>query len=229
MIYLSGVTNKTIQESLIAAGIGIIATRKSYGPAVIEEFPYYGADNGAFTDKWVEEPWLEWLARLDPSKCLFAVAPDVYPDAQASLDRGLKYTELLRSMGFPAAIVAQDGAEKIDYPWDEFDCLFIGGARTKDPKDEWKVSPESWGLIRKARAQGKWVHMGRVNSYKRMEWARAAGCHSVDGTHIKFAPTVNNLTLKQMLANLSATTPFPQMAVSETPSHPVHRKMSFNQ
>jgi len=229
MIYLSGVTNKKMQDFLIAAGIGLIATPKSYGAHVIKDFPYYAADNGAFTDKWVEEPWLDWLAKLETSTCLFAVAPDVYPDAQASLDRGLQYTELLRSMGFPAAIVAQDGAEKIDYPWDEFDCLFIGGARTKDPKDEWKVSPGSWELIRRARAQGKWVHMGRVNSYKRMEWARAAGCHSVDGTYIKFKPDVNVLLLNSMLANLSATTPFPQMAVSETPSHPVHRKMSFNQ
>ena len=228
MIYLTGVTNSVIQDELVAAGFGLMATVKKGSPAVVDSFPCYGADNGAFTDKWDEDGWLRWLSRLNPKRCLFAVAPDVYPNAQASLDRGLEYTFLLREMGFPAAIVAQDGAERIDYPWDEFDCLFIGGERTTNPKDEWKVSPQSESLIKKARSKGKWVHMGRVNSHARMEWARLAGCHSADGTFLKYGLEKNVPRMKNWIKQLDYEVPFQQMVSYESPSHPTHRHFLFD-
>ncbi len=129
---------------------------------------------------------MRWLEALPRSGCLFAVAPDVYPDAPATLVRSRPYLGIIREMGFPAAFVGQNGAEDLDLPWDEFDCLFIGGERTPNPLFEWKVSRSAERLVRVARDRGKWVHMGRVNSLGRMKRAREMGCHSADGTFLKY-------------------------------------------
>ena len=156
----------------------------------VERYPYNAMDNGCFGDKFDEDKWMDRLAMLAESeaarRCLFAVAPDVYPDAEASLERGLPFCPIIREMGLPAAIVAQDGAEDIDYPWEEFDAIFIGGARTENPDDEWKISQAAAEVVAEARSHGLWTHMGRVNSWERIEKAHRMGCQSVDGTYIKY-------------------------------------------
>ena len=62
--------------------------------------------------------------------------------------------------------------------WDEFDCLFIGG------RDDFKEGPLVREACREARRKGKWVHMGRVNSLRRMRIALDFGVDSVDGTYL---------------------------------------------
>lgn len=223
MIYLTGSTNDVIAPALIAAGIGLMATLKHCRN--LEAYPAYAVDNGCYRDTWEETSWLDWLATLPATdRCLFAVAPDVYPDARASLERGAEYFGVIRELGFPVAVVTQDGAERIDYPWEDFDVLFVGGARRDDPRDEWKVSPAAEGVCRAARNAGKWVHMGRVNSYRRLERARSMGCQSVDGTFIKHAPNHNLGRLDRFVRKLSATPPLP-LDRWETPSHPNHRRV----
>jgi hypothetical protein len=63
-------------------------------------------------------------------------------------------------------------------PWDEFGCWFIGGST------EWKLSEASRQLALEARRRGKHLHMGRVNSLRRMRIARTFGCHSIDGSSL---------------------------------------------
>lgn len=190
LLYLSGVTNDRDEPFMLAAGIGLMLNPGNGYHRRVDRYPFWAADNGCFNDRWVEDKHLAWLEALPRDGCLFAVAPDVYPDAQASLDRGSLYFELIREMGFPVAVVAQDGAENIDYPWDDFDCMFIGGARTPNPRDEWKISAAAERVVKRARKEGKWVHMGRVNSGdgvgSRLERARSMGCLSADGTFIKY-------------------------------------------
>lgn len=70
-------------------------------------------------------------------------------------------------------------------PWGEFDVLFIGGST------EWKLGAAVRGLVAEAKARGKGVHMGRVNSLKRFRYAEAIGCDSVDGTFLTFGPEKN--------------------------------------
>lgn len=65
-------------------------------------------------------------------------------------------------------------------PWDEFDALFIGGTT------RWKLSEAAHELAAEAKRRGKWLHMGRVNSWPRMQIASAMGCDSVDGTYLKY-------------------------------------------
>jgi hypothetical protein len=145
------------------------------------------ADNGAFSDRFNEAEWWEFLTRNADraGTCLFAVAPDVVADAAATLERSLPWLPKIRGLGYPAAFVAQDGLEDTAVPWDEFDCLFIGGSTT------WKLGPEARSLVAEAKRRGKWVHMGRVNSERRWKYADAIGCDSVDGTYLTFGPDVN--------------------------------------
>jgi hypothetical protein len=63
-------------------------------------------------------------------------------------------------------------------PWDEFDCLFIGG------RDDFKEGPLVRDACREARRRGKWVHMGRVNTLHRLRIALDFGVDSVDGTYL---------------------------------------------
>jgi hypothetical protein len=41
-----------------------------------------------------------------------------------------------------------------------------------------------------ARARGKWVHCGRVNSLRRYRYCEAIGVQSVDGTFLKWRPAI---------------------------------------
>jgi hypothetical protein len=143
------------------------------------------ADNGCFSDAFDEDKWWQWLSRLDPSGCLFAVAPDVVGDAAATLTRSAPWLPRIRACNLPAALAFQDGQEAIPVPWDDFDVAFIGGTT------DWKLGPHARALVAEAKARGKWVHMGRVNSERRYQYARHIGCDSADGTYLAFGPDVN--------------------------------------
>jgi len=146
------------------------------------------ADNGCFGKGYPgDEKWLGWLEKNAhaAADCLFATAPDVVGDAEATLARSAPFLPLIREMGYPAALVAQDGLEDLDIPWGEFDVLFIGGST------EWKLGPAARHLIKQAKDRGKWVHMGRVNSQRRYRYAHEIGCDSVDGTYLTFGPDIN--------------------------------------
>jgi hypothetical protein len=147
------------------------------------------ADNGCFSDKWEADKWWRFLVKNAPSagSCLFATAPDVVGDHEATLERSRVWLPKIRNLGYLAAFVAQDGATPGNVPWDDFDVLFIGGAED----DMFKLGPAGRAVITEAKKRGMWVHMGRVNSRKRYRYADAVGCDSVDGTYLTFGPDVN--------------------------------------
>lgn len=146
------------------------------------------ADNGCFGKGWPGyEAWVAWLKKNSHAAgdCLFATAPDVVGEAELTLARSEPWLPVIRELGYPAALVAQDGVEKMKLDWDSFDVLFLGGST------EWKLSPEAAELVAEAKRHGKKVHMGRVNSRKRYRYAKSIGCDSVDGTFLVFGPEVN--------------------------------------
>lgn len=147
------------------------------------------ADNGCFGKGYPgDDAWLAWLGAYtaeERSRCLFAVAPDVVGDAAATLARSMPWLPKIRALGYPAALVAQNGLEDLGVPWEAFDALFIGGDTA------WKLGPHARHLVAEARLRGKWVHMGRVNSERRLRYADAIGCDSVDGTYLAFGPDLN--------------------------------------
>ncbi|MCX5206756.1 hypothetical protein OG897_35795 [Streptomyces sp. NBC_00237] len=148
----------------------------------------WAADNGRFGKGWPGyDKWLGWLERhADRAQwCLFAVAPDVPMDAEATLAESLPWLPRIRALGYPAAFAAQDGAEDTPLPRDDFDVLFLAGSTT------WKLGQAAATLVAEAVRRGKKVHMGRVNSGRRFQYAQGLGCASSDGTFIAFAPKTN--------------------------------------
>lgn len=125
----------------------------------------YGLDNGCFR-KFFKERWLRMLEEAeaiiwaggDPP--IFVTLPDIVGDAQrtSELFRVFK----LRTNEFVRALVLQNGIEHVDIPWEDIGAVFIGG------DDDFKVSPIAFRCARAAKMQGKWVHVGRVNTAKRM-------------------------------------------------------------
>ncbi|MDQ3802955.1 MAG: hypothetical protein M3416_03765 [Acidobacteriota bacterium] len=198
MIYLSGTLKpKEIANRLdIGLLLGFRPGGDFNGQAKYVDRILWAADNNCFNDPAVKaEDYLTWLERMSPFRenCLFANALDVVGDAAKTWERSRDVLPEIRRLGYPAALVAQDGMEDRPVEWDAFDCLFIGGST------EWKLSGDAFWLCREAQKQGKWVHMGRVNSKRRILQARFAGCNSVDGTFLKFGPDVNLPTLEKWL------------------------------
>ena len=53
-----------------------------------------------------------------------------------------------------------------------------------------QLGPEVEQLVAEARARNVWVHMGRVNSLRRLVYAASIGCDSIDGTQwVRFRDT----------------------------------------
>jgi hypothetical protein len=148
----------------------------------------WAADNGCFGAGYPGDvKYLAWLARHQPDagRCVFAVAPDVPFDMASTLARSRPFLPVIRGLGYPVALAAQSGLENMTVPWDDIDALFIGGDTA------WKLSPAAAWLCREARRRGKHVHMGRVNSLRRVRMAWGMGCDSADGTYLAFGPDVN--------------------------------------
>lgn len=160
----------------------------------------WAADNGCFAagDGFRLQFFETMLESLDNYRgtCLFAVAPDVLGNAEATIKRSMPVLPRLRGYGYRAAFVAQDGQENLPVPWDEFDCLFVGGST------KWKLSEPAYSLVAEAKTRGKWAHMGRVNSEQRLRAAAAGGYDSCDGTFLKFGPDKNAPRLVKWLDRL---------------------------
>lgn len=185
MIYFGNPTKSSIPH-MEAGVIGLIDTpdpKQKMRPAGSA----WCADNACFAQGFDPTRWWVWLQSHlpDVGRCWFATAPDVVGDAVATLELSAPWLPRIRELGYPAAFVAQDGVTDTVVPWQEFDCLFLGGT------DTFKLGAECRVIAGQARAHGKRLHMGRVNSLKRWRYAEALGCHSCDGTFLTYAPDIN--------------------------------------
>lgn len=135
------------------------------------------ADNDCFQglDRAAFESMLDALEHR-AHRLLFVTAPDVVADARRTLLRFAVWGPRIRARGFRVALVLQDGMTVDSIPWGDFDALFVGGG------DEYKLGAEVRKIVAEANRRGTWVHMGRVNSYRRLRYAYEIGCDSVDGS-----------------------------------------------
>ena len=78
---------------------------------------------------------------------------------------------------------------------------------------DWKTSSEARDVAREAQLRGKWVHVGRVNSWKRIDRVASWDVDSVDGTFLRFGPDTNGARLARWLHRLD-TTPNPVLTIS---------------
>lgn len=183
MLYLVSTFNEQIRQAMRNGHIGQLIT-----PDAVHRLELgvpWAADNGCFSSKWQLHKWLSFLDRhAGLPDCLFAVVPDVVGDHSGTVERFYEWGPAVRERGFPVAFVGQNGATIDNTPWDEFDAWFAGGTT------EWKLGA-AWDIHAEAKRQGKWTHMGRVNSQSRLRAAAAAGYDSADGTYLAFGPDKN--------------------------------------
>jgi hypothetical protein len=160
----------------------------------------WAADTGCFNspEKYTDAGYLAWLGQrvVALDRCLFATAPDVVGDAWSR-----HMLPRIRSLGYRAALVAQDGIEDIAIDWDAFDVLFVGGTT------DWKLSERAIGVMADAKRRGKWVHAGRVNSLRRLRLMQMAGADSADGTFVAIAPRTNIPRMEAWLRALARQPP----------------------
>lgn len=142
------------------------------------------ADNGCFQKSWDPGRWRDWISCID-REVEFAVVPDVVGDWHATRSAWDQYLVEVTRRCFTPAFVLQDGQRSVDVPWDQAGYLFIGGST------EFKLSDAARRLTSEACERGLGVHMGRVNSYKRLQLASDWGCISADGTFLGFGPDQN--------------------------------------
>lgn len=195
MLYLSGSANVEAQHMMHQGLIGFF-TQPDIGNVVPKGIAW-AADNGCYSPaKFTFYRWYNWLEK-QRKDALFACVPDVILDHEATLERWKQCVFGVQSLGFKAAFCAQDGCTE---PPSDADVLFLGGSTA------WKISPDAHRLTQKALALGMPVHMGRVNSYKRLRIAHSWGCSTVDGTFLAFAPATNADRLMRWLQKLENDT-----------------------
>lgn len=161
----------------------------------------WGVDTGCYAapENYNDDIYLRFLDQRSYAydRCLFATAPDVVFDARRTLEIAVPMMSRIRNTGYPVALVAQDGMEHLDIPWPEFSALFIGGSTA------WKHSAGCRELVREAKLRGHHVHMGRVNSYKRLAYSASIGCDTADGTFLAFGPEKNIPRLQMWLDRIN--------------------------
>lgn len=211
MLYLTGATSSETEATLDGhPGVGLMVQPGNSLHRRIERFPAFAADNACYALRGAPfdaDRWATWLQRLPRTGCLFATAPDVllWPDGPKGEPRGDAAATLalaadslpqVRSWGFPAALVLQDGMTPDSVPWQLCDAVFVGASTA------WKLGPVAHSICNEAHQRGKWVHMGKVNTKRRLRLAASWDCDSVDGTLLAFGARANLPLLLRWLAEL---------------------------
>jgi len=177
-----------VKNLMTLQALGCIATPKQ-GNAMSPMWDII-ADNGCFSGRWTEYDWLTWLEALSKQVPIrFAVAPDVFDQSGEechwpTVELWEKYAPMIRDLGLEPAFVGQEGCTKDLIP-DDAGVIFLGGS------NEFKLGPHGAEVSIAAKRAGSWVHMGRVNSIKRILYANSIGCDSVDGTCLTFGADAN--------------------------------------
>lgn len=184
--------------------IGVLMTPRSGNRIPVADATpgvVWAADNDCFQGLHPQR-WMRFLARIldSGSRPVFVACPDKVADAGETWRLYHLWAPVIRSLGLPVALVLQDGLERSEMrevlsgEWGNLAAVFVGGARwnadgtrwqpgqpTKGTS-EWKLGEHAAGFIREAKERGKWVHVGRVNSLRRIRYFARIGVDSIDGT-----------------------------------------------
>lgn len=162
----------------------------------------YALDNGAF-GAWqrgeaFDVPAFEKHASAFGDDAEFIVAPDIVAAGLTSLAFTLDWLPRLAGVGRRRMIAVQDGMTVADVRphLSSTVGIFVGGST------EWKLSTmRAWGQL--ARECGAYLHVGRVNTIRRIRLCQDAGADSFDGTSVtRFACTLPKLDQARRQTNL---------------------------
>jgi hypothetical protein len=187
MAYASRTGTRRTLASLRAANWGLMVS--ATGALRTEGFPRWCLDNGAWTAYQQGRPFnanafLVAYEKIAPGAD-FCVLPDIVAGGMRSLDYSLKWQERLDPV-CPLLLAVQDGMTPADVEPLIGDRLgiFVGGT-TRFKED----TLPSWGAL--ARKRSVYLHVGRVNSARRVALCAMAGVDSIDGTSVtRFAQTL---------------------------------------
>lgn len=158
-----------------------------------EGFPY-ALDNGAWSaftqGRPFDFPAFEKALRKMGGGADWTVLPDIVAGGPASLELSLKWMRRVLDESPRALLAVQDGIGPDDVRGflGSRVGLFVGGST------DWKLKTlAEW--CRLGASIGCWVHVGRVNTVRRIHRCGIAGATSFDGTSAsRFAKTVPKLT-----------------------------------
>lgn len=199
MCYASPTGTHRNLDALRRHGWGLLVgpDRHEWRNEPVTGFTHLAGDNGAWScyqagrgfDEDAYEAFLDWLApqaeRLD-----WLVLPDIVAGGLKSLALSLRYLNRGLSVAPMVLIAVQDGME----PDDLISVIgsnvgiFLGGSTA------WKLKRMiEWGVF--CAERGVHYHVARVNTFKRMALAAAAGASSIDGSSAsRYAVTTPMLT-----------------------------------
>jgi hypothetical protein len=198
------------------ANLGIMIGPRQGGVRPLQEGRVFGVDNDAFHGKFEPEAFAQHLGRLLPfaETCLFVAMPDFIDDPESTTALFRCYAPgFVERYPLPLALVAQTGAVPQDLVG--ADVLFLAG------RDEWRMGPGGDDLILAAKEEyGIPVHVGRVNSERRLLHFAARGVESVDGTYLSYRGL--DLGLEEIGGWLDAASDLADQPYLIPPAHPVN-------
>lgn len=174
-------------EAMAVAGIRLLATPQQLHRYRDPVPPWaYMLDNGAFGAGGFDPAAFTKALHLLGQRADQIVLPDIVCGGHRSLLLSLAWLDLALRVGPRVLIPVQDGMEESDlrphlrHAQSQVG-IFVGGSTA------WKEATMArWGRL--AEEEACWMHVGRVNTPRRMALAVAAGAHSVDGsTATRFA------------------------------------------
>jgi hypothetical protein len=142
----------------------------------------WAVDNAAFSNPDDDKFWRlcanSWgMENYHPP--LWVAVPDIVGDhSETRRLFGIWRHYWLEEIGripFRLAFVLQNGCTVDEVPWDEIAAVFVGG------DNDFKLR-QSAPLIDAAKDRCKLVHIGRVNTHRRLRYAYDLGADTVDGT-----------------------------------------------
>jgi hypothetical protein len=205
LAYASRTGTRRNLEALRSCGWGLLVSAK--GALRTEGFETYALDNGAWTAYRTGRPFDEaaFLAAVEAlgARAQFVVVPDIVCGGLDSLRFSEGWLPRLGDVGRRRLLAVQNGMEPEDVrPFLSRDVgIFVGGDTA------WKERTlPLWGEL--ARESGCYLHVGRVNSARRIRLCQLSGAHSFDGTSVsRFAQSIGRLDSARRQAVLDFAAP----------------------
>lgn len=177
-IYMGGTNRKRLKRARELAPSHCFGVTWTPTDRRLNDIPFF-VDNGAFTSSFAPDEWCSLLDRLEhynygPD---FVVLPDVYNDAEGTMESHREWAHEVLDRGLPPAAVIQPGmpietqvglAESIGA-----DFVFVGG------ETRWKRA-HGHEIVEAAHSRGMAVHIGRPDGEDGLPWCYKIGADSAD-------------------------------------------------